>query len=162
MPLVLTVLVLGHGLAVERLCGLRLPPFLLPSLGLASLISVSGLLVLHRSTAGLAPPVALAVALAGLAANARWRQPGAERRRLAVAPLLAVAAFSVFSAPSLLTGQGSITGYLKLDDSATWLALTDHVMERGRSLEGLPPTSYRRTLETWLAGGYPVGSFLPL
>lgn len=162
VPLVLSLLILGHGLAVERLCGLRLPPFLLPSVGLASLIAVSGLVVLHRSSARLVGPLTLAVAVAGVLANSRWRHPGTERRELLVAPLLALAAFMVFAAPSLLTGQASITGYLKLDDSATWLVLTDHVMERGRSLEGLPPTSYRRTLETWLGGGYPVGSFLPL
>ena len=39
--------------------------------------------------------------------------------------------------------------------------MTDRVMEHGRSLAGLEPSSYRATLEFNLAGGYPIGVFLP-
>ena len=34
-------------------------------------------------------------------------------------------------------------------------------MEHGHSLAGLEPSSYRATLEFNLAGGYPVGTFVP-
>ena len=40
--------------------------------------------------------------------------------------------------------------------------MTDRVMEHGRSLDGLAPSTYELTLKNYLATGYPVGSFLPL
>ena len=42
------------------------------------------------------------------------------------------------------------------------MALTDRVMEHGRNLDGLAPSSYEATLAFNLADGYPVGAFLPL
>ena len=62
----------------------------------------------------------------------------------------------------VLSGQATFAGYIKLDDTATWLAMTDRVMEHGRSVDGLAPSTYELTLENYLATGYPVGSFLPL
>ena len=78
------------------------------------------------------------------------------------AVLAAVAVFAVFAAPVDLSGQATFAGYIKLDDTATWLAMTDRVMEHGRSVDGLAPSTYELTLENYLATGYPVGSFLPL
>ena len=50
---------------------------------------------------------------------------------------------------------------MKLDDTATFLALTDRGLEHGRSLEGLAPSSYEATLAFNLPF-YPLGSLLPL
>ncbi len=160
VPLVLALLVGGHGLLIERLSGISLPGPLLPGVGLASLIVVTGLLTITGGTARLAAPVAAAVAVAGVVCGRPWRR--LSRRGALLTTAAAVAVFILLAAPSLLTGQASITGYLKLDDSATWLAITSHVIEHGRDLDGLAPSSHRRTLESWLVGGYPVGSFLPL
>ena len=160
VPLVLTILVVGHGLIVERLCGMPLPGPLVPAVGLATLIVVTGLLTIATVTAPLASPVAAGVSVLGLVWGCPWRR--LLRRGALITAAVAAAAFVLFAAPSLLTGQASITGYLKLDDTATWLALTEHVVDHGRNLDGLAPTSYRRTLESWLGGGYPVGAFLPL
>ncbi len=41
------------------------------------------------------------------------------------------------------------------------MALTDRVMEHGRDLDGLAPSTYEATLAFNLADGYPVGVFLP-
>ena len=160
-PLVLAVLVCGCGLLAERVAGRRLPGAIVPALGLGVLIAVTGLLAILDATAELAAPAAVVAAVAGFALGRPWRDP---RLRAALPwPLLvAIGAYAVYAAPSLLSGQGSITGYVKLDDSATWLAMTDHVLEFGRDLAGLPRGSYARTLEEWLGGGYPVGAFLPL
>jgi hypothetical protein len=73
----------------------------------------------------------------------------------------AVAVFAVFAAPVVLSGEPGFAGYIKLDDTATWLALTDRVMEHGRDLAGMEPSTYRATLEANLPSGYPVGVFLP-
>ena len=160
VPLVLTLVVVGHGLVVERLCGMSLPGALVPAVGLAALIAVTGLLTVVSLTAPLASPLAAGVSVLGLVWGRPWRR--LLRRGALLTAAVAAAAFVLFAAPSLLTGQASITGYLKLDDSATWLALTGHVVDHGRDLDGLAPSSYRRTLEAWLGGGYPVGAFLPL
>ncbi|TMK75815.1 MAG: hypothetical protein E6G48_00745 [Actinobacteria bacterium] len=42
------------------------------------------------------------------------------------------------------------------------MALTDRVMEHGRSLDGLAPSTYEATLAFNLGSGYPVGVLLPL
>src|SRR5919199_1192709 len=65
-------------------------------------------------------------------------------------------------APIVLSGQPTFAGYISLDDTATWMALTDRVMGHGRSLAGLPPSSYEATLAFNLGAGYPIGVFLPL
>ena len=59
-------------------------------------------------------------------------------------------------------GQATFAGFIKLDDTATWMALTDRVMEHGRSLSGLAPSTYEATLAFNLGKGYPIGAFLPL
>jgi hypothetical protein len=127
--------------------------------GLASIIVVAQFLTLADTTAELASPVVVIGAVAGLI----FLWPSASRGRLDPwAAATAVAVFAVFAAPVVLSGQATFAGYIKLDDTATWLAMTDRVMEHGRNLDGLAPSSYELTLENYLATGYPVGSFLPL
>jgi hypothetical protein len=161
VPLVLTVVVSGIGLLAERAARVRLPGALIPAVGLAGLIVLAGVPAVWDATAEAAVPLVAVATVAGLVLARPWRDP-----RLRAAwpwPLLvAVAAFAIFAAPSLLTGQGSIAGYVKLDDSATWLALTDHVLHHGRDVSGLAPSSYAQTVSAWLGGGYPVGAFMPL
>ena len=103
-------------------------------------------------------PVVAVLAAAGLVARAaRARPPGAVgrgRRRSASS--------RSSRRRSSLSGEATFAGYIKLDDTATWLALTDRVMEHGRSLDGLAPSTYEATLAFNLADGYPVGVFLPL
>jgi hypothetical protein len=70
--------------------------------------------------------------------------------------------FAVFAAPVVLSGRATFVGYMKLDDTSTYLAMTDRMMEHGRSLAGLAPSTYEATLATTLAIGYPTGSLMPL
>ena len=62
----------------------------------------------------------------------------------------------------IASGDPTFSGYIRLDDTSTWLALTDRVMEHGRSLDGLAQSSYEATLDFNLADGYPIGVFVPL
>lgn len=157
-PLVLGLLSLGGGLLVEKLAGVRLPgPLLLPA-GLATMIVVASFATANSATAMFATPAVVAIAVAGLAL-APW-----SGRRLGVGVLVAaVAVFAVYAAPIVLSGKATFAGYISLDDTATWLAMTDRVMDHGRSLAGLQPSSYQAALDSYLKqSGYPVGSFLPL
>ena len=160
-PLVLAVVVCGFGLLAERAAGVRLAGALVPGLGLSALIAVAGLATMSDATAELAVPACALLAAAGLALGAPWADP---RLRVAYpwAIGVAAAAFVLYAAPSLLSGQGSITGYIKLDDSATFLAATDHIFSRGRDTSGVEPSTFSATIGYLFRSSYPVGSFMPL
>ena len=112
---------------------------------------------LWDATAGFTVPIVVALAIAGFALSwGRWRRP----EPWAVA--LVILVFAAYAAPIVLSGQATFAGYIRLDDTATWMALTDRVMEHGRSLAGLDPSTYEATLSFNLGDGYPIGVFLPL
>jgi hypothetical protein len=157
-PALLLAICLGFGLLTEALAARRVPGALLAPLGMASL-TVAGLLTTASSaTASWTAPLAALLALAGFVVAA------VRRRSLRPDPwalLVAIAVFAVFAAPVALSGDATFAGYIKLDDTATWFAITDRLMDHGRSLSGLPPSSYEATLAFNLAGWYPVGAFIP-
>jgi hypothetical protein len=157
-PALVTLLALGVGRVVEAGAGRRLPFALLPAIGFAGIVVVGQFLTLADATAELTVPVVVALAAAGLALLAiRGRsRPGAW------ALAAAGATFAAYGATIVASGEPTFAGYIRLDDTATWMALTDRVLEHGRSLDGLAPSSYEATLAVNLAGGYPVGAFLPL
>ena len=112
---------------------------------------------LSDATAELSGPLVVVLAVIGLLLSLPWRW------RPSLAPIAAaLATFAVFAAPIVLSGQATFAGYIKLDDTATYFAMTDRVMEHGRSLAGLAPSTYEATLATTLALGYPTGSLMPL
>jgi hypothetical protein len=114
---------------------------------------------LSGATAELSAPLVVALAAAGLALSLPW--PG--RLRPSAWPAAAAAgAFACFAAPVVLSGEATFAGYIKLDDTATYFAMTDRVMEHARSLAGLAPSTYEATLATTVALGYPTGSLMPL
>jgi hypothetical protein len=157
-PLVLTTLALGCGLLVERIAGIDLPGVLLPATGFALIVVVGQFLTLDGGLAEVTTTATVALAAVGFALSL----PSLNRGIAWWAVAAAVAVFAVYSAPIVLSGQATFAGYIKLDDTATWMALTDRVMDHGRSLSGLPPSTYEATLDFNLGAGYPVGVFLPL
>jgi hypothetical protein len=157
-PLVLTAVALGCGLLLESVAGIRLPGVVLPAAGLAVVVVATSFTTLSDSTAELSTPLVVALATVGLAVSPPWTRGRIDPWALAAA----AGVFALYSAPVVLSGEPTFTGYIKLDDTATWLAITDRVMEHGRNLTGLPPSSYEATLAFNLGGGYPIGAFLPL
>jgi hypothetical protein len=158
---VLSALCLGCGLLVERAAGMRLPGALLVPLGLAVIMALAGLATASQATAKLAWPLVLVAAIAAIAGFVLARRR--ERRLDPWAIGAALAIYLVFSAPYLLSGENTFGGYIKLDDTATWLNITDQVMSHGRDLSSLPQSSYEHNLAFYLGTtGYPLGSFLPL
>lgn len=157
-PLVLLALCVGLGLLVDVLSGRRLPGVLIAPVGLAALILVGQFTTLSDGTAELTVPLLLVLAIIGGGLSLPWRFRPLDRWAVAVA----IAVFLVFGAPIFLSGAPTFPGFIMLDDTATWFALTDRVMEHGRSLEGLGSSTYRATLDFNLADGYPIGVFIPL
>ena len=158
-PLVLALLSLGCGLLLEQLAGQPLPGTLLAPAGLAVMIVLASFATIRATTATLAAPLVVAVAVAGWASGTPWRG----RRIDGWAAGAAIGVFAVYAAPVVLSGQTTFAGFLTLDDTATWLGLTDQVLAHGRDLGALAPSSYEAMLDSYLKqSGYPVGSFLPL
>ena len=157
-PVLLTALCLGCGLLLEALLGRRLPGTLVAPAGFAVIVVVTALLTARGETAFLATPATVLLALAGAALGYPW----AGRRLDRWALLAALGSFAVYAAPVVLSGDPTFTGYIKLDDTATWMAFVDRAMEHGRDLSGLEPSTYQTTLEVNLPLGYPIGAFLPL
>jgi hypothetical protein len=156
-PAAIAALSLGCGLLVERVTRTRLPSELLLPTGFAAIVSVALFATLTSATASLALPTVLALSVVGLATSI----PPSLRRIDPWAIAAGVGVFAVFAAPVVLSGDATFAGYVKLDDTATFLALTDRALEHGRSLDGLAPSSYEATLAFNLPF-YPLGSLLPL
>ena len=156
-PVVLGLLCLGWALLVERAVRTRLPVELLLPTGFAAIVTATLFTTLLAATARLTLPLVLAVAVIGLASAL----PPSLRRIDIWAVVAGVGVFAAFAAPVVLSGEATFAGYVKLDDTATFLALVDRALEHGRSLEGLAPSSYEATLAFNLPF-YPLGSLLPL
>jgi hypothetical protein len=153
----LAALALGLGLLLEAVAGTRIPDAVLIPSGFAALIVVASLCVAWSATARLATPLVVCLAAAGLVVSGRpWR------RLDGWGTTAAAFVFCAFGAPVIRTGEPTFAGYIKLDDTATFLALADRVLEHGRSLAGLAPSTYEATLTVNLGHGYPVGAVLPL
>lgn len=157
-PLVLALLSLGCGLLVERASGLKLPGALLLPVGLAFIVVVAEITTKSSASANLTTPLVVLLAVVGGVLARPWQ----ERPRLALWPLAAaVGVYLAYLAPVLFSGDPTFTGFIKLDDTATWMAMTDRVLSFGHDLSGLAPSTYETALHFYLTGGEPVGAMLP-
>jgi hypothetical protein len=125
--------------------------------GFAILILAGQMATLTGATARLAGPFVIVLAVAGLLVRPPWPV-----RAVGWGAGAAVGAFAVYAAPVVLSGQATFAGYIKLDDTATYFAMTDRVMQHGRDLSSLAPSTYEATLATTLKIGYPTGSLMPI
>jgi hypothetical protein len=146
----------GLGLLAEEASGRKMPGALLVPTGLAGVIVVGGIVTSWEATAPLAVWVVGVLALIGLVRHGRSRRIDPWALSAAVAVLLA------YGAPVLLSGQATFAGFIKLDDTATWLAFTDQVMSHARAVANLPKSTYALILQFNIGTGYPLGSFIPL
>jgi hypothetical protein len=154
-PLLLTALALGCGLLLEEVAGMRLHGALVVPAGFALIFVVTHFATATDATAEFAAPAVLAAAVVGFALSPPWRRGDIDGWAVGVG----VGTLALFSLPVVMTGEATFTGYIKLDDTATWLALTDQLMEHGRHVSGLAPSSYEATVQINLGGGYPWGAF---
>ncbi len=158
LPAALGLLSLGCGVLLESATGRRLPGTLLAPAGLAVVVVAAQAATVSDVTAPLAVPLVLALAAGGLVLLGMRGVPRPDLWPLAAA----AAAYAAFALPTVASGEPTFAGYVKLDDTATWLAISDRVLEHGRDLDGLGPSTYEATLESYIGDGYPVGAFLPL
>jgi hypothetical protein len=157
-PIAVTAVSVGCGLLLEHASRMRLPGALLAAAGFAVVLVAGHIATAWDATAELAVPVVLALAAAGYAASLPLRGRHIDLWALAAAAVV----YAAFAAPVVSSGEPTFAGYVKLDDTATWLAITDRLMEHGRDLTGLADSTYEATLDVNLTGGYPSGAFPPL
>ncbi len=157
-PLVLAALCVGWGWLLVSVLRVRIPGALVPCLGMAGLVIVGQFLTYADFTAELTTPLLTTGAAVGLVLGVR--------RALSLPPAWALVAaggvLAVYAAPIVLSGEATFAGFIKLDDTATWMAFTDQLMEHGRDLDGLAPSTYEATLSFNIGDGYPTGVFVPL
>jgi hypothetical protein len=156
LPALLGLMSLGAGFVVERLAMTQLRAPLLVTTGFAAISVVGQLATLTSNTAAFATPASVALAVIGFGL---WLP---KRRGDWWSLVAATGAYGAYAAPTAASGQPTFAGYIKLDDTATYLAMIDRALTHGRSLAGLAPSTYEATLATSLAYGYPLGSLVPL
>jgi hypothetical protein len=153
-PLVLAAIGAGWGALVERAAGTRVPDALLLPLGLAAALVLAGTLTAFSATAPAAITVVAVGAVTGLVLFWPRRRIGRWALFAAVGVLLA------YGAPVLLSGHATFTGFVKLDDTATWFDIIDRVMSHGRSVADLPPSTFRLVFSGDVGPTYPLGAFM--
>jgi hypothetical protein len=154
-PLVFVVVTGGIGLLAERATGAPLPGVLLVPIGVAGLVAVSQLTTFWDWSAELTTPVVVLLAVAGIV----LRLP--RLRALALDPWALAATlgvFAVFAAPVVLSGEATFAGYTVLGDTSIHFIGADYLLEHGRHVSGLAPSSYEFSLQAYYGtGGYPSG-----
>src|SRR5262249_3003405 len=132
-------------------------PLLLPS-GVALIVVASLFPPLLESTASLATPLVVVLAATGYAISWPFKRLRADGWAIGAG----IVAYLAFAAPVLGIWRRTFAGYIKLDDTATYLAMLDRYLDHGYNVAGLEPSTYSRTLGTSLSTGYPMGSLMPL
>lgn len=157
-PVVLGSISLGCGLLLEQVAGMELPGALLLPLGFVVVSLATQFAHMSDATAELAPPLVVVLALVGFGLSLPRRLRRVDGWLVATG----VAVYGVFAAPTLLTGRATFLGYIKLDDTATYLAMLDRAAHHGYDATGLAPSTYEALLDAAYVNGYPLGSLLPL
>jgi hypothetical protein len=157
-PVALLVAAAGLSLLVERVSGFSVPWTIRPALGMATMIVVAQFGTATETTAKLTLPLIIVLAVVGLLLGRRMAIPLPGGVILCVAIGLLI----LFASPFLVSGEATWAGYIKLDDNATWLAITNHVFEHGRALGNEPPSTHQQVLQDYLGGSYPIGAFVPM
>lgn len=165
VPLLLTLLCYGFGLAFSLI--LRRPTnFTLTTiLGFLLMAILGSVTTISTATA---PYTAIAFALisvAGLVVSAVWFR--SYMRFDALPSIAGVLTYIAFSLPTVAYGHPSWAGWIKLDDDSSFLAVTDRLMNVGRTVPIPIISTFDRLIQTFFASdssghfSYPVGTFIP-
>lgn len=156
-PAGLLLVCVGLSLLVERLAQLDLPWPARPALGVAAAIVLVQLGTASAASAELILPAIVVLAALGLLLGFGLPSRLPDRWETGIA----LAVFALFALPFVVHGDPTWAGYVKLDDSGTFMALSDHVFEHGRGVGQMPLSTHFRTVQENLGGSYPIGSFVP-
>jgi hypothetical protein len=159
VPVFTVALSVGLGLMAERATLTRLPAPVVVVVGMSLLVVLTTLLTAAPLTTAIAGPALVVLSLAGWLLG---RPSLRARRPRRWSSLAALAVFACYAAPVALSGGPSWGGFIKLDDTATWMALADRLGTDGRTTDGLAQSTYGVLVRLLFDQGYPVGAFADL
>lgn len=165
IPLLLLLLCYGFGLAFSLIIRKHTNFALTAIIGFLLMAVLGSLTTISTATA---PYTAIGfgvICLLGLVISAIWFRGHLRFDRL---PLIAgLITYFLFSLPTLANGNPSWAGWIKLDDDSSFLAVTDRLMNVGRTVPFPISSTFDRLLQTFFASeasghfSYPVGTFIP-
>lgn len=158
LPLVLALLSLGCGLLLETVSGMRLPGALLLPGGFIVVSLAAYFAHMTDTTARLQVPLVIALAIAGYGVSRPWKRLRLDRWLTGAA----TGVYAVFAAPVVLSGKATFSGYIRLDDTATYMSMLDRATTHAYDVSGLHSSTYKAVLHFGYVFGYPLGSLLPL
>ena len=154
-PLVMWVLCLGCGLALERLLRVRLHNAVLLPLGLC----VAFVLIFPGYVAGAGDALAIVLLVgATLAGLAFAKDDLRARLNPGWAGAAGVAAYVLYMLPVIAYGHWTWSGYDFVNDSAFEMLLASHIKGYGLMLGNIPQSTEREVLLAYLNDGYPLGT----
>jgi len=165
VPFTLLLVCYGLGLLVAMSVGKPMNATITISLGFLVITIIGSLLV---SSTKIAPYSALTIGILGFGSFlfALIMKRGFFRIDF-LSGLAGLITYLAYGLPLIAYGSPSWAGWIKLDDQATFLAVTDRLMNVGRTIPDPVLSTYQRVIQTIFdthAGhfSYPVGSFMPL
>jgi hypothetical protein len=173
-PLLLIVISLALGALIRKRLGSEPNPIFILASGFSLLIVIGAILTNFSFSARFTTPLILVLSIFSLVKNFSFiKNLGKNLFSFAVIKV----AFIFAGLPVISTFKVSWPGWVQLDDTATFLAITNHIMNKGHSVPENLVSTYDRTLQVVLGGSfygtynadtntsifsYPVGSLIPL
>lgn len=171
-PALLLLLCFGVGLLLTAVTRGHKNFATVVSLGFVLVVVLGSVLTTNSLTASHASLIILIIALIGLLVSmSRIRSFPSFDYPSAISGLVT---YVVFGLPVMAYGKPSWAGWVKLDDTASFFAVTNRIMTSGQSVPAAVTSSYSRIIQVLLGGNglnygsvtdthfvYPVGSFIP-
>ena len=171
-PSLLLVLSGGLGLILSVILRKSMNMALCLGTGFSLLIILGSLLVSSKTLTSYAPLIIGVIALLG------WMVAGLRFRsyiRLDFLPgLVGVITYFAFGLPAMAYGKPTWAGWVKLDDTASWFAVTNRLMTAGHTVPSTVISTYQRLIQVTFSGNslnygsvsnthfdYPIGAFVP-
>lgn len=164
-PAALTATSVSLGLAVFALSGIDLKsPLVLPA-GLVALVLLGSLFTLSSRSSPITSYVVLAITI--ICTFRYWHSITYWYKCNSKILALGLGVFYLHGLPIIFSRTPTFAGWIKLDDGATWLALTDQILRAGRLTSDLAPSTHEAITQYLLnpsqgALPYPTGSFVTL
>jgi hypothetical protein len=155
VPLVMWVICLGCGLALERILRLRLENALLLPLGLC----VAFVLIFPGYVAGAGDVLAIILLVSVTFAGLLFAQDGLRARlNPGWAGAAGLAAYVLYMLPVIAYGHWTWSGYDFVNDTSFEMLLASHIKGYGTTLGNIPQSSQREFLLSYLNSAYPLGT----
>jgi hypothetical protein len=154
-PVVVWLVCLGCGLALERLLRIRLSNALLLPLGLC--VALTLIYPGYAAGAGDALAIVLLVGV-GLAGLVLAKDGLRARLNPGWAGAAGLGIYLLYMLPVIAYGHWTWSGYDFVNDSAFEMLLASHIKGYGLTLGNIPLTSEQQFLMSYLNSGYPLGT----